>query len=360
VGIAARAAPAELAVAEIATHLPASVDDRHGWAADIASALGAIGQRTDLATVCSVVAVTQVASGFEADRRLDLQAPYDFAALLERQFGPLRAELLRGALRLPDPRSGESFFLRFQRARTEGDIDRAYRDLVLAWGARSPLLVGLADSAGRWLDGVGLADLDPVATLGPMQVSARWAARVMGTRVLDPDLRALVSSRRGGLLFGSARLLGWPNHYARRRFVFADYNAGPFSSRNAAFQSALADLTGIELPLDGDLLSYRPDGTPRSDSRTLAALRLFARGARIDPAGLRHDLALEKKLEFESTPTWRAVLAAWSEKAGHPAVEARIPQVRVPSKHMPLPSSVSGYVQRVLGVYRACLEGRVP
>ena len=69
-------------------------------------------------------------------------------------------------------------------------------------------------------------------------------------------LRDELYTRQGGVNYGTRMLLGYRAGYASRLHVFADYNAGRYASRNAAFQHMVAKLSGAELALDGDLLLY--------------------------------------------------------------------------------------------------------
>jgi hypothetical protein len=92
-----------------------------------------------------------------------------------------------------------------------------------------------------------------------MQVKVDFAKK-LNPDLSDESVRELLYTRGGGVRTGTARLIGYAASYDDVVYRFADYNAGVYASRNAAFQQMLEDLTGIALDNDGDLLIYNKNG----------------------------------------------------------------------------------------------------
>jgi len=107
---------------------------------------------------------------------------------------------------------------------------------------------------GRQLFG----NLNPVRTGGPMQVSIAFAeANARGYPYpVKESIRHEVFTRRGGIWFGTRHIFGYPADYPDTLYRFADFNAGWYASRNAAFQAAVSRVSGKPLALDGDLIRY--------------------------------------------------------------------------------------------------------
>ena len=128
----------------------------------------------------------------------------------------------------------------------------AARTTTAPVGAAAQLRIAQVPLGQRFFSGY-----NPVRTGGPMQVSIDFAESQVKQRSypyrLTGSVRDEVFTRRGGLYFGIAHLLDYPAGYDQPLYRFADFNAGQYASRNAAFQNAVSVVSGIKLDLDGDL-----------------------------------------------------------------------------------------------------------
>lgn len=221
--------------------------------------------------------------------------------------------VLDAAMSLESSR-GRSYRERIDAARTERELSDVFEDMV----GRVPL--------GRAF----FADRNPVRTGGPMQVSIAFAiaharAKEYPYPVLE-SIRDEVFTRRGGMYFGIAHLLDYDAPYDRYLYRYADFNAGHYASRNAAFQAALAQVSGRTLELDGDLL--RP-GQPREapPGETEAAARSIARQLGMSAEDIRRDLERGKGRDFDRTETYRRVYELAERRAGKPPARAVVPAI---------------------------------
>lgn len=325
--------------ADVARRIPANVDDRQGWATDIAVALHAQDITPNPENICSVLAVLEQESGYVADPVVPNLARVSRVELERRARArhiPLFA--LNTALKLPSS-DGRSYADRLAVVRTERELSEVYEDLV----GRVPLGKRLFEN---W---------NPVQTGGPMQVSIPFAeenARAYPYEV-QGSIRHEVFTRRGGMYFGIAHLLGYQTPYVRKVHRFADYNAGWYASRNAAFQAAVAVATGRELALDGDLLT--PGAALDQPGETERAVRELAPQLGLDERGIRRALGQGDELRFNDSLLFRQVFAIAEARAGKTLPRERIPGIRLESPKITRELTTAWFANRVYDRYRRCL-----
>ncbi len=337
-----------LSVAEaralVARSLPDGVKDRAGWATDIYAAFAALGIAPTPDNICAVVAVTSQESGFQADPVVPgLPGIARKEIDKRRESAGIPAFALEAALSLPST-NGKTYSERLDAVKTEKQLSDVYEDFI----SRVPF--------GKSL----LADRNPVRTGGPMQVNVGFAEAFAAENPypypVSETIRHEVFSRRGGLYFGIAHLLHYPAAYPRILYRFADYNAGQYASRNAAFQNAVAELSGIPLDLDGDLLRYdrgRPAAQPGS---TELALRVLAQRIDMGNDAIRRDLELEKANGFDKTRVYSRVFALAEKSSGKPLPRAVLPRIALHSPKITRALSSEWFANRVAGRYEACLR----
>jgi len=343
---------------------PDGVADPGGWAKDLLAAFSDAGLVPDATRVCGVVAVLQQESGFQADPPVANLGVLVRTRLNEEaeRYGPLGPAAM-GRL-LADRATGDrrTFDERIRRLRTERELDLLFRDMLEAERREHPAMVATANLLDTLFRGRRLEDLNPVTTAGSMQVSVRWSieyARGRGWPDDEETVRDALYTRAGGLRFGVPRLWGYPLTDTDVLYRFADYNAGQYASRNAAVQRALAQLTGVRLAVDGDLLAYGPDGRPTAeDSETLGAFRVFReRFVPTFPEGrLRGDLEKGKEQGFEETPSYLALRRVYREQIGAPMATAAVPELELKSPKLRRGYSTAAYARNVLRHHRACLQ----
>lgn len=134
--------------------------------------------------------------------------------------------------------------------------------------------------------------------------------------------------------------------------VFADYNAGRFSSRNAALQDVVNRLAGgkKKLTSDGDMLIYLHNGSPSDDaSKTEELVQDLADEFDLGLSNeqIRADLLKEKMPAFENTLTYQKLRATYKNQFGNEAAYARIPEATVAGakEKMGRETSVRSYVK---------------
>lgn len=220
--------------AQLLRLLPAQAKDREGWAKDIQVAFEAQRIAPSKSNLCAVLAVTEQESTFNADPQVPNLGRIARAEV-DRRAASLHIPrlLVDGALNTASG-NGQTYQQRLLAVRSEKQLSALYDEFITGL----PL--------GRTL----LGGLNPVHTGGPMQVSVEFAEQHAKDYpyTYDGTIRQEVFSRRGGMYFGIGHLLGYPAHYERQLYRFADFNAGWYASRNAAFQAALSKVTGVPWP----------------------------------------------------------------------------------------------------------------
>lgn len=324
--------------------LPASLPERGAWAKDIHDAMAALGIEPSAQNACAVLAITEQESGFRADPPVPGLAEIARGEIERRRSrAGIPRFLVQAALALPSS-DGRRYGERLEAARTEGELSELFEDLA----ARVPMAKLL------------LAGRNPVRTGGPMQVGIEFARAHAAAHpypyARSGSLREEVFTRRGGLYFGIAHLLHYRAPYDDPIYRFADFNAGRFASRNAAFQKALSEASGVALELDGDLLRYEDGHALKAPSLTELATRRLAARLRMSHAEIRRDLELGTRPGFEASPLYAAVFSLAERELGSRAPRAVLPEIVLDTAKTARKLTSASLARRAAERYRACLK----
>lgn len=318
--------------------LPAQTADRAGWARDIQVAFTAQGIEPSTQNLCAVLAVTEQESTFQVDPAVPGLGKIARQEI-DRRAATVHvpALLVSAALQVRSP-NGKSYSERLASARTEKQLSAIFDDFI----GMVPL--------GKTLFGT----FNPVHTGGPMQVSIAFAEKQARDYpyTVDGSIRQEVFSRRGGMYFGIAHLLGYPVNYPQPLYRFADFNAGWYASRNAAFQNAVSRASGIALALDGDLIRYDSimPGT------TELAVRALGKQLDMRNPSIRDQLEQGDSLDFEKTRLYQRVFALADQAAGKPVPRQLLPGIELKSPKITRKLTTAWFAKRVDERYQRCLK----
>lgn len=132
--------------------MPASVKDRDAWAKDLATTFESQGLAPTLENVCSVLAVAQQESNYQADPAvpgLSKIAWQEIDRRAERMHIP--AFLVHTALKIKSP-NGKSYSERLDSVRTEKQLSAIFDDLISMVPMGQTLFGSLNPGAHRWAD----------------------------------------------------------------------------------------------------------------------------------------------------------------------------------------------------------------
>lgn len=324
--------------------LPRSlVRERDAWAADMSAAFLALRIPPTLENLCAAIAVIEQESGFVSDPVVPGLSRMAWKEIETRRARYRIPKLALDAALSKTSRDGRTYRQRINKLRTE-------REMSVLFGEMIDEVPG-----GKLL----LSGYNPVRTGGPMQVSVAFAEAHSRVKPY-PDMgrggaREAVFSRRGGLHFGIAHLLDYPASYPAPLYRFADFNAGHYASRNAAFQLAVARLSGHKLAPDGDLLRYE-DGRPAAEpSATQKALLSLARRVRMDDRRINAELLQEKDGSFARTTLYARVFELADRAAVGPMAREALPRIALQSPKITRKLTTAWFAERVNTRFGDCL-----
>lgn len=339
-----------------------SVVDAQGWAIDLHDVMQQHDFQQSKENICAAIAIIDQESGFVADPAVPGLGKLSEQALRDK-FGkvPIGGGIaLRWLENNPSPST--SFMTRIRNAKTERDLDLAYRSLVDYAGKTTSLDVvfrlGLLNKL--------IEEKNDIDTAGSMQVSVKFALSEAKKRRWLPmtledvySVRDHLYTRQGGMYYGVKQLLGYDTGYAQKIYRFADFNAGRYASRNAAYQIVIAKLSGQPLAYDGDLLSYGKDGQPlKTLTSTEKALRIANAKHQLglDDKTIRTDLLKEKDGSFTSTRSFIALRDRFAATTKNPAAFAAVPDIVLNSPKLSRGFTTRRFAESVNKRYQTCMK----
>ncbi|WP_421240959.1 DUF1615 domain-containing protein [Aeromonas enteropelogenes] len=322
----------------IVTFLPRNVVDKPGWANDVVTALTSQGLTVSDHNVCTVLAVAEQEATYQADPVVPGLGKIAWKEINARAGKLLIPEfVVRTALSIKSP-TGKTYAERIDKLRTEREMSEIFEDMI----GEVPM--------GKQLFG----NMNPVRTGGPMQVSVAFAeANTRGYPYPVKDsIRHEVFTRRGGIWFGTKHIFGYPADYPDTLYRFADFNAGWYASRNAAFQAAVSRLSGKTLALDGDLIRYDSD----LPGKTELAVHAIAGQLSMSKQAIHQSLKLGDSSDFAQSDLYHRVFTLADKQAGKRLPRAILPGIQLKSPKITRNLTTAWFAKRVDEREQRCVQ----
>lgn len=336
------------------------------WATDLLAVLKEHKLAQSRENICAVIAIADQESGFVANPAIPNLGKISEQAVITKlkKFSLLGDGAVLFLNKFPN--ANDSFMQRIRKAKTERDLDLAYRDLIsgLKQYAQQYKLTWLVNNqfAASFIEGN-----NEINTIGSMQVAVSFAVqfereqRKGKTLSLEEmyQVRDKLYTRKGGLYYGTLLLLGYESGYDKKIYRFADFNAGRYSSRNAAFQTMISKLTEKTIASDGDLLIYQADGdVEMTVSGTEQAVRTLVKtfNLGLKDYQIRRDLLKEKQLALNNTPTYQAILKVYRQETGKAPLYAQLPGIELHSEKSSRILTTAKFANTVNTRYQRCVS----
>ncbi|KYQ83734.1 DUF1615 family protein [Acinetobacter vivianii] len=357
----------EMKAEQIKKVLPPRVNDRESWSQDIFDIMQQLSIPKSKQNVCSIVAVVDQESNFVADpavpglgekavQEINTRLKEKFEAKLGETIGGTVAGYFEDVLK-NQPSPENNYMSQMRKVKTERELDLLYREIFdyMSKHYHVSALTGAAKLIGQDIG----EKMNPITTLGSMQVHINYAKEHKRQSGNIAELRDDLYTQYGGLYYGIHRLMEYSTDYDKAIYRFADYNSGMYSSRNAAFQKMLEVIQDKDLDLDGDLLLYNKDGNPQSalsqsEKEIIAAFT--SNRILVTPRQIRADLKKEKERKFEDTQTYLAVQKLYQTKTNKEPIYAIMPEVIISGPKLSRDYNTNWFASRVNGRYETCMQ----
>ena len=318
------------------------------WARAIKESLEELGQPVDKEHVSAVVAVISQVSAFSISPKNSRMA-----GILRKKIEAAESnEVLRLLIetRLDQTASnGQTFRDNIDSIRSELDFEKWYDEFTSA-SVTKPILLVLNKDAS-----------DLITTAGSMQVSVKFAEEYpkKPSNAGGGSVRDMLYTCKGGVFYGAAYLLDFRHNYDDWKYVFADFNAGHYSSRNAGFQKMLGRLTRRQVETDGDLMNYENGDIAPSVTYVTFINFLKKKEIEFDEKQVMKDFSKEKSYEFEETWSYKTLTELYKKRHGRP-IYAVLPDISLNSpKFVSKNLSTKWFANRVKDRYNHCMRTKI-
>ena len=198
---------------QIAKLIPKRGQDSKSWAQDINQIFDTLKIEKNAQNICTAVAIIDQESNFKANPPVANLGQSSLKAMneeLEEKLGSTLAPYFRTMLK-SEPTPDNSFEKQIAKVKTEEELDDIYHQMFAYFSSK--YYASKLNSVTKLVGGDIEEKLDPITTLGSMQVQVSYARdhrRMSGNNL---ELRKDLYSQYGGLYYGIHRLLLYKANY---------------------------------------------------------------------------------------------------------------------------------------------------